>query len=285
MKKNIAIITDTTCDIPDSLLQKYNIYLVPLSIIWGDEQFQDRFGLPAEEFYKRLTVDPIRPTTSQPTPKDFLEKFILAKEQGAEEIVVIVISSAMSGTIGSARTAAEHFDLPVHIYDSKSNSMSLGWQVLAAARARDAGADVNEILAAADAVRSQLHYHIVLNTTDYLLSGGRIAGAAKRIGSLLNIKLQIRVNHETGSVEPGDITRTRTQAIERLYSSFFRLIDKTKPLHIAVLHNAALTEAEELVERIKAEFNPEELILTIVSPVLGVHTGPQAIAICGYNEA
>jgi DegV family protein with EDD domain len=104
MAKNIAIITDTTCDIPESLIQQYKIYLVPLSIIWGEKQFLDRFDMPAEEFYDRLGKDSVRPTTSQPTPKDFLEKYKLAKEQGAEEIVVIVISSAMSVTIGSART-------------------------------------------------------------------------------------------------------------------------------------------------------------------------------------
>ncbi|MEA5077278.1 MAG: DegV family protein [Anaerolineaceae bacterium] len=285
MPKNIALITDSTCDIPEHLRQQYNIYLVPLTIVWGKEQFLDRVGLQAEDFYARLSTDPVRPTTSQPTPKDFLAKYEQAKADGAEEIVVIVISSAMSGTIGSARTAAEGFDLPVHIFDSRSNSMSLGWQVLAAARAREAGSDAQGMLDAADAVRKQLHYHIVLDTTEFLLKGGRVAGAASKISSMLQIKLQIRVNHETGSVEAGDITRTRKQAIDKLFSSFVKFLDLTKPAHIAVLHNAALAEAEALVERIRQEIDPSELILTIVSPVLGVHTGPQAIALCGYSEA
>ncbi len=285
MVNKIALITDSTCDIPEELREKYNIYLVPLTIIWGKEQYLDGVDLKAEDFYDRLGKDPLRPTTSQPTPKDFLEKYQQAKADGADEIVVIVISSAMSGTIGSARTAAEGFDLPVHIYDSKSNSMSLGWQVLAAARARENGADAAGMLAVADAARQQMHFHVVLDTVEYLLKGGRVAGAANKIGSMLQIKLQIRVNHESGSVEPGDITRTRKQAIEKLYSSFTKFMDFTKPTHIAVLHNAALAEAEALVERLKEEFHPEELILTIVSPVLGVHTGPQAIALCGYSES
>lgn len=285
MVKNIALITDSTCDIPEPLRKKYNIFIVPLTIVWGQEQFLDRINLPAEEFYVRLAKDSIKPTTSQPTPKEFLDKFRLAREQGADEIVCIVIASSQSGTIGSARMAAEGFEIPVHIYDSKSNSMSLGWQVLAAARAREKGADAQGMLDAADAVRKQLHYHVVLDTVDYLLRSGRLANAAKRITSLLQIKLQVRVNHETGSVDPADVTRTRKQAIERLYSSFFKLIDITKPMHIAVLHNAALAEAEALVEKIKQDFHPDEIILTIVSPVLGVHTGPQAIALCGYNEA
>lgn len=284
MPKKVALITDSTNDIPAELREKYQIYVVPLTIIWGEEQFLDGIDLKPEAFYERLAKDPILPTTSQPTPKQFLNTYNEARADGAEEIVVITISSAMSGTIGSARTAAEGFELPVHIYDSRSNSMSLGWQVLAAARARENGADAEKMVEAADEVRKKLHYHIVLETTDYIFHGGRIAGAAKLIGGLLHIKPQIRVNHETGSVETGDITRTRLQALDKLYSSFFKNIDPTKPLHIAVLHNAALQEAEALVEKVRKENQPVELILSIVSPVLGVHTGPQAIALCGYNE-
>jgi len=284
MTKKIALITDSTSDIPAELRKQYSIDIVPLTIVWGQEQFLDGVDLSAEAFYTRLAADKVLPTTSQPTPKDFLNAYQKAKTNGADEIVVIVISSAMSGTIGSARTAAEGFELPVHIYDSRSNSMSLGWQVLAAARARENGADAQGMIDAADRVRKNLHYHIALETTDYLFSGGRIAGAAKLINGFLHIRPQIRVNHETGSVEAGDVSRTRSQAIERLYSSFFKYIDPTKPLRIAVLHNAALAEAEALAEKVRAEFKPVELILSIVSPVLGVHTGPQAIALCGYNE-
>lgn len=284
MSKKVALITDSTNDIPVELRHKYQIYVVPLSIIWGKEQFLDGVDMLPEAFYERLAKDPILPSTSQPTPKEFLDIYKEAMADGAEEIVVITISSAMSGTIGSARTAAEGFELPVHIYDSRSNSMSLGWQVLAAARARENGGDAEMMIEVADCVRKSLHYHIVLETTDYIFSGGRIAGAAKLIGGLLHIKPQIRVNHETGAVETGDITRTRSQALERLYSSFFKNIDPSKPMRIAVLHNAALAEAEALAERVRNEFKPVELILAIVSPVLGVHTGPQAIALCGYNE-
>jgi DegV family protein with EDD domain len=255
-----------------------------LTIVWGENQYLDGIELTAEDFYIRLLADSNFPTTSQPTPKQFLSVYQKARADGAEEILVITISSAMSGTIGSARTAAEGFTIPVHIMDSKSNSMSLGWQVLAAAREREKGGDIQQMMEAVTKVRQNLHYHIVLETIDYLFHGGRIAGAARLIGGLLHLKPQIRVNHESGSVEAGDISRTRGQAIERLYSSFFKLIDTTRPLHIAVLHNAALLEAEALAERVRQEFNPKELIISIVSPVLGVHTGPKALALCGYAE-
>ena len=284
MPKKTAIIADSTNDIPVELREKYNIYVVPLTIVWGDEQFKDGIDLKAEEFYKRLAVDKVIPTTSQPTPKEFLETFKQAQNDGAEEIVVYMISSAMSGTIESARSAAEGFPLPIHIVDSKSNSMSLGWQILAAARAREAGGNSEDMIAASEKVRQNLHFHIILDTIDFLFKGGRIAHAAKFVGGVLHIKPQIRVNHETGSVEPGDIARTRKQAIERLYASFVKKVDVTHPLHIAVLHNAALKEAEELAAKVREELHPVEIVLSIVSPVLGVHTGPQALALCGYSE-
>jgi len=284
MQRKIALITDSTNDLPEEYRTKYQIYVVPLTIVWGEDQYLDGIELKAEDFYARLVTDSVIPTTSQPTPKEFLTVYQRALEDGAEEIIVLTISSAMSGTIGSARTAAEGFKIPVHIIDSKSNSMSLGWQVLAAARQREQNSDIHQIFKAVDNIRQNLHFHIVLETIDYLFRGGRIAGAARFIGGLLHLKPQIRVNHETGSVEAGDISRTRGQAIERLYSSFFKLVDTTHPLHIAILHNAALAEAEALAERVRQEFNPKELIITIVSPVLGVHTGPGALGLCGYAE-
>jgi DegV family protein with EDD domain len=284
MPNSIAIVTDSTNDIPMELRKKYDLYVVPLTINWGSKQYLDGIDLTAEEFYQKLTIDPPLPTTSQPAPLDFLHAYEKAKADGAGEIVTIVISSAMSGTIGSARTAAEGFDLPVHIVDSKSNSMSLGWQVLAAAREREKGGTAEQMVAAAGRVRQNLHYHIILETLDFLFQGGRIAGAARLVSGVLKIKPQIRVNHETGAVEPGAISRTRSQAIEKLYESFFCKVDSSKPLHVAVLHNAALAEAEKLAARVKEEFHPVELIVGIVSPVLGVHTGPQALALCGYSE-
>ena len=284
MADRIAIITDSTNDLPQEIRAQYHIYVVPLTIIWGQDQYKDGVDLKPEDFYARLTMEPPFPTTSQPTPKDFLQEYEQAFQDGAAEIVVITISSAMSGTIESARSAAQGFKIPVHIVDSKSNSMSLGWQVLAAARVRENGGDAQQMIAAAEAVRKNLHYHIILETIDFLFSGGRIAGAARLIGGILHLKPQIRVNHETGAVEAGEISRTRSQAIERLYSSFFKHIDSSHPLHIAVLHNAALPEAEALAERVRQEFHPQELIISIVSPVLGVHTGPKALALCGYAE-
>ena len=281
----ITIITDSTSDLPPDLQEQYGIKIVPLSIIWGEEVFRERVDITAPAFYRRLVADSTYPTTSQPTPADFVSAYQSAAAAGAEEILVIVISSAMSGTLASAQQAAALVELPVHFVDSKANSMSLGWQVLAAARAREKGGDIPAMIAAAEAARQKMVYIVSLDTLDYLHKGGRIGGAARFIGSLLKLKPQIYVNHETGEVEAGRQSRTRKRAIRELERDFFAELDTHSPMHIAVLHNAVPAAAEELAARVQKQYAPQELLISIVSPVLGVHTGPRALALCGYSES
>jgi len=284
MTINIALLTDSTCDIPQKFLDEYAIQVVPLTIVWDGEQFKDGVDLTATDFYRRLEEDPIIPTTSQPTPQQMVQAYDEARRNGADEILIITISSAMSGTYESAEAAAEMVDIPVKVLDSKANSMSLGWQVLAAARARENGGDLQAMIDAADQARSSMVYIITLDTLEYLHRGGRIGGASHFIGNLLNLKPQISVDHKSGEVAGGRRSRTRKKALIDLFEDFFDQVDRGKSLRIAVLHNAAPKEAETLAEKIKSEINPTEIIISIVSPVLGVHTGPRAVAICGYAE-
>jgi DegV family protein with EDD domain len=162
--------------------------------------------------------------------------------------------------------------------------MGLGWQVMAAARAREAGAGLEDILAAAEQVQKGMVYYILLDTIAYLSKGGRINDAARFVNSILNIKPLIYVKPETGTVGASFPARSRKSGIESLYREFFAHINARHPMHIAVLHNDALEEAQALAGRIRQEFSPKELIISIVSPVLGVHTGPRALALCGYAD-
>ncbi len=184
----------------------------------------------------------------------------------------------------SARQAAQGCGIPVHVLDGKSNSMGLGWQVIAAARAREAGGGLDAMLAAAEHARQNMAYYISLDTIEYLSKGGRISEAARFLNSVLQIKPMIYVKRDTGNVGASMPARSRKSAIEGMYKEFFRNIDTRKPMHITVLHNAALQEAQDLAERIQREYAPKEMFISIVSPVLGVHTGPRALALCGYSE-
>jgi len=280
----IAIVTDSTCDIPADWLKQYQITVVPMTLIFGEEQYLDGVQITAMEFYERLSNNPIHPTTSQPAPEVFLEVFKKAAAEGAEEIVALVISSAMSGTYASALQSSQMMDIPVHVHDSLNNSMGLGWQVMAAARARESGGDAGAMLAAAQKVRESMVYYISLDTIEYLAKGGRIGGAITLANSVLKIKPLIYVRPDTGTVAAGIPARSRTAALEGLYREFFRHIDTKKRMHITVLHNAAEDEAWAIEEQIKNEFAPEELFISIVTPSLGAHTGPRAVALCGYSD-
>jgi DegV family protein with EDD domain len=280
----VALVTDSTCDIPDDLLEKYDIAVVPSLVIWGDDALRDRVDIQPEEFYRRLERDPEFPTTSHPTPQDFLETYGEAAQEGAREIVVITVSSAMSGTIETARHAGGMIDIPVHVVDSKGPTMSVGWQVLAAARAREAGGDASAMVKAANEARQGMVQIVCLDTLEYLHKGGRIGGATRFVGTMLKIKPLVTINHQTGLVEAGKRVRTRRKALEALYEEFFQQLDTLKELRVAVLHGDARQDAEMMAERIQRAFAPAELLVNITGPVLGVHTGPRAIALCGYTE-
>lgn len=285
MPHRIALVTDSTSDIPLEWIQQYEISIVPLTIIFGDQQYLDGVDMTSTQFYQRLPVESHHPSTSQPTPQAFLDAYRRAAARGAEEILAITISSAMSGTLESARRATQESAIPVHVMDGKNNSMGLGWQVIAAARAREAGAGLDGMLAAAEWVRSSVSYYISLDTIEYLAKGGRISEAARYLDSIIHIKPLIYVRPDTGTVGAALPARSRKTALEGLYKEFFRHLNVAKPLHITVLHNDALPEAQAMAERVRAEYAPRELFISIVSPVLGVHTGPRALALCGYAES
>ena len=144
MANKIALITDSTCDIPDEWIKQYDITVVPLTIVWDGKEFLDGVDMKAKAFYEKLDKDPQHPTTSQPTPRSFLDAYQSAVDNGYKEIIVFTISSAMSGTFKSAKQAAEGFAAPVQVVDSKNNSMGLGWQVIAAARVKENGGMIVE---------------------------------------------------------------------------------------------------------------------------------------------
>ncbi len=285
MQSNIALLTDSTCDIPQDLIESYDITVLPAYVIWGDEQFRDRVDLTPQAFYERLPTAEVYPSSSHPAPGEFLEAYQAAAERGVNAIVVLTVSSAMSGTYDAACQAAAQFDLPVHVVDSKGPSMSLGWQVLAAARARENGAGGKAMAAVARAVRSRMAQLVYMESIEYLHKGGRIGNAARLLGTLLKVKPVVYIDHETGLVNVETAARTRTRGIEALYRGFFKRLETDKPLHIAVLHGDVPEEAEALAERIRQEYAPKELLINITGPVLGINTGPDALALAGYAEA
>jgi len=284
MTHQVALVTDSTCDIPQEWRKKYDISVVPSIIIFGEDQYIDGIDITAEQFYERLPKEKTHPTTSHPSPADFLQAYTEAIKKGAQQILTIVVASAMSGTMAAAQEAAKLVKIPVRILNSCSNSMGMGWQVIAAARTRANGGTLDDMVTAAEHVRSKMVYYVSLNTLKYLSKGGRIGDAIRLVESVLTIKPLVYVKRENGTVGVSLPARSRKQAVQGLEREFFKNMEDNSPMHIAVLHNNAFDEAKALAQKVMEIYKPKELITSIVTPILGVHTGPQAIALCGYSE-
>ncbi len=280
----IAIITDSTCDVPGTLLERYGITVVPTMVLWAGRQYRDRIDLQPEDFYQRLASQAERPTSSIPSQEEFQEAYRTAVARGADALVVLTVSSAMSGMHQLAVNTAQAVNVPVTVIDSKGPTMSLGWQVLAAARARDAGASVQDIVRRVEQVRRKLMQLVYMESLEYLERGGRIGQAVKWLGVALHVKPIVSINHDSGQVEPLGLVRTRKSGVEMMFTKFTSFLRGQPNAHVAVLHGNAPDEAQALAERIKAELNPVELQVNITRPVLGIHTGPRALALCGYAD-
>ena len=160
----IGIVTDSTCDIPDELIRQYGITIIPHYIIWGNDQFRDRVDMQALDFYKRLSSDPIYPSSSQASIADFKRVFEEVAAKGATELIALTVSSAMSGAFHMACEAAKLVNIPVSVVDGKGPTMSLGWQTLAAARARDAGMVTRDILLMLDDLKKKLVQYVAMDS-------------------------------------------------------------------------------------------------------------------------
>ena len=211
----VAIVTDSTSDIPISIAKERRITIVPLHIQWGNESLTDGVDITPAVFYERLPTATVMPTTSQPSAGEFVEKFKQAREQeGADGIVCITLSKAVSGTYASAEAAIGMVDFPVKLVDSRTASLALGYTAMAAADARDQGKSMDEIASIADAAAKRTAILFTCNTLEYLHRGGRIGGAKRFIGTALNIKPILHV--KDGQVAALESVRTRKKAVQRL---------------------------------------------------------------------
>lgn len=277
----IALITDSTADIPPELAEQYGIMVLPLYVVWGGKTLRDGLDITKAAFYERIVRDTEPPKTSQPTPIDF-ERLIRAC--GCEEALIITISGELSGTLNSAVQAAQMVDVPVRVEDSRSVSMGLGWQVLAAARARQAGGDVDAMVAAARAVRGSMRAIFTVDTLEYLHRGGRIGGAAKFLGTVLQLKPVLAMDSGTGRIEAVERARTRRKALKRIVELTLDGIDCTRPVRVAIMHTAAPDDAHALLEDVLTRCAPVEHLASELTPVLGAHGGPGLAGMCVYTE-
>jgi DegV family protein with EDD domain len=278
----VAIVVDSTATLPPEAIKQYQLHVIPQILNWEGKTYKDGVDITPDEFYSRLKVAKEMPTTSQPSAGEFFEYFKQVAET-SDSIVGVFISEHLSGTLDSAYTAADMMeDYPIEIVDSRSTSMGLGFITLAAARAVEQGLGHLEAAQAARSLIPNMHVLFVVDTLEFLHRGGRIGGASRLIGSLLSI---IPVLHlDNGRIEPLAKVRTKRKAIQYALDVMANDTEGKDKIYAAILHASAPYEAAEFLETVKSRFDPVELTLAELSPVVGAHVGPGLVGIAYYGE-
>jgi len=273
----VAIVTDSTASIPKEYLEKYHIHVAPQILIWGEENFEDGVNIMPKEFYTRLKTAKVMPASSQATPKYFHKLFgdLLLQDY---QVLAILISSKLSGTVTSAVQAKEFFpDAPIEIIDSYSTAMAMGFQILEVARAIENGATLKECMALAEKTRQHTGVVFAVDTLEFLHRGGRIGGATRFLGTALKLKPILELID--GRVEPIERVRTRTKSLHRLVELAEDRIGDRQPVRLAALHANAEEDAKAILELARERIPSIESFLAEVSPVVGTHAGPGTVAL------
>jgi len=275
----IAVVTDSTSYIPTDLVQKHNITVAPQVLIWDDKTYRDGIDIQSTEFFTRLKTAKTMATTSQVSVADMQNIFqgLVDKDY---EVMGIFISSKLSGTIQSALQAKELMGRAgekVTVFDSQSTAMALGFQVLSTARAAQDGASLNDCIATAEKARANSGLFFAVDTLEFLHRGGRIGGATRFLGTLLNLKPILAL--EDGKVEGLEQIRTKTKAHERVLELIVENTKGKSPVRLATLHANAADDAKVLLTKAESELHPVESIFSEVSPVVANHAGPGTVGL------
>jgi DegV family protein with EDD domain len=280
--RRIAIVTDSTADLPPQLVEEYGIRVVPQVLIMGDQTWRDGVDIDSATFYELLRTSSHFPSSSQPSVVDFQQVFgELAKE--FDGIAAVLVSDELSGTLNSARMAAETLpDVPIEIIDSRAVSLQLAFIVLAAARAAAAGGDLQAVADAARAMIGRVHVYFVVDTLEYLHRGGRIGAAARLFGTALNLKPVLTISD--GLVTPLTKVRSRRKALGTVVRILDEQLAGADRIHMGVLHIACPDESAELAKHLDDRFHPVEMIRAECGPVVGTHAGPGTVGVVVYMD-
>jgi DegV family protein with EDD domain len=276
LRRHIAVVADSSCDLPDRVVDAHGMIVVPLQVIEGDAIYLDRVEIRGAELYDRMRNQGIQFSTSQPTPGALRESFEDAREV-ADAVIGIFVGGALSGTLGSAQAAVEAVGLTgIHLVDSRSASLGLGLLALRAAELAEAGWSAGDIVREIERIRDRSGAFFTVDTFENLLRSGRVSRGRAWLGSLLDIKPILEVNR-AGRVVPLDRVRGRAGLVDRVLEHLDRrLTPRPSTLRLAVAHADAPDIAEQLREQLVRRYSPRDCLVNHVTAALGVHTGPGA---------
>jgi DegV family protein with EDD domain len=273
---SIRVVTDTGSDLDADYAEARGVAVVPLDVRLGDIGPEVTRQWSPQEFWKHCNSTSVLPETSAPSPGSFAAAYEKAAEAGADGVVCVTLSSALSATYQAAVAGAEEVAerIPVRVIDSLSVTMGEGLMVLEAARLADEGKGLDEVAAGVEAVKGRIHVYGTLDKLDNLRKGGRIGGAQALVGSLLSIKPVIVV--ENGRVEEESKQRTRSRSLEYLASLVRQAGEVEK---VAVVH-ADAADVQSVVDLIAKDVDRDKILVSYVGPVIGTHCGAGTIGVC-----
>lgn len=280
----VAVVTDSTSDIEPARAEELGIDVVPLFVIFGDKSFRDYVDLSRRDFYVKLASETVLPTTSQPTAQMFEDAFRPHVEAG-DEIVCVVISSKLSGTINAARSAAQQFPgAKIAIVDSESVAGGLGMQALHARDLAKNGASVDAILSALEREKTTQHLYACIPDLSHVVRTGRIGKARAAIGTLMKIVPVIALKN--GEVVAEAQVRTMNRAQQTMIDLSLKNVTDVSKARFRVMHTDAPDLAQSILERLRAQLDAEPALLDVLEagPVIATHGGSGAVGIFSAQD-
>jgi DegV family protein with EDD domain len=283
----VAIVTDSSACLPEELISKYGIEIVPMEFIYESKVYRDGIDITPADFYELIRRAERLPTTSAPSPGTYFELFKKVAER-TKNILVVTPSAKLSHTFESAKVGAamgqgKLNDIAIEVLDSGTAAGSQGFVALAAARTAALGESLAQVFASARSLMPKVSLIAFIDTLHYLAKGGRVPQVAAWASSLLNIKPIFELLPSSRGVSSLERVRTRPRAIKRLVELLKERTGR-KPAHCIVMHTNVLDEAEGLKERMASELDCAEMYIEDFTPVMGVHTGPGLLGVAFYAE-
>ncbi len=279
----VHVVTDSTASlaVPAAAPWAARLHIVPLQIIVEDVTFAEGLDITPLEVADLLTAGQ-RLTTSQPSPRAFLETFTAAEAAGATGIVSVHLSGELSGTVSAAALAAEQVGIPVRVVDSRTVAMSLGFAAMTAAETAAGGADLDEVAARAQEVAEPSRAIFMVDSLDHLRRGGRLGATAAALGTVLGVRPLLAVRG--GRIEIVQKVRTRAVAVDRLVDVAVESAGRRREPVLAVHFLGSDVLAQEVAERLR-ERTGAEVGVSPVSAVIGAHVGPGVLGIMIADHA
>lgn len=281
--EKIALITDTTSDLSESIINKYNIKVLPFRIIYKDSEYRDKFEISPERVYENLEKE--TPTSSMPSMDDMESLFDSLEEEGYTHAIAVVLSTGLSGIYNGLKVVSEgRSNIKTYIYDSRSISAGEGVIVEECGRLIEEGKNFDEIVAKIPDIRNRVHLFFVVGTLEYLKKGGRIGKVAGTIAELLNIKPIVSVDVSDGKYYTCDKVRGRKQSLNRIIEFGNKILDE-KRCKIYGLHGYSLDDSKKVFDEVSK--HPNAIVSEFrgcISPVSGVHSGPGLVGLVLFEE-